>query len=89
MADLTRIAFPTCGRCLHWAKVEFSAGAMIGEKVRGVCFGSPPTVRGVFDGKGNMIGQGNMRPMMPENERACGLFLPLELPSDGANDLNG
>jgi len=89
MADLTRIAFPVCGRCFHWQAVEMKGPLMIGDQTRGVCYGAAPTPLPVYDAQGNLSGQRNLRPMTPESERACALYMPLELPGKAANDLDG
>jgi len=89
MADLTRQLFPQCGNCLFWHRVEMKGPVTIGDAVRGVCFGAPPTAVPVHDKQGRTVGQHNLRPMTPDTERACGLFTPIELLPGAANDLNG
>lgn len=92
MADeLKRVPFPVnfqCGACFHWQQIDI-ARPTIGEAKRGICFGAPPTVIAVKDKQGRTIGQHNIRPAMPESERACGAFMPLEMANGAANDLNG
>jgi|HubBroStandDraft_3_1064219.scaffolds.fasta_scaffold97996_4 hypothetical protein len=89
MADLTRIPFPTCGRCLHWEKVEMKGPVTIGRGDVGVCYGAAPTPMPITDMRGELTGQRNLRPMTPEGERACAFFIDLDLPKLAANDLNG
>jgi hypothetical protein len=89
VAELTRIPFPTCGRCFHWQAVEMKGPVTIGDQTRGVCYGAAPTPLAIYDRAGNLTGQRNLRPMTPEGERACAFFLPLDLPGSAANDLDG
>lgn len=91
--ELKRIPFPVtfqCGKCFHWQPIEMGRATVIGDKPKGVCFGAPPTVRPALDKHTQqLVGQGNLRPIMNEDERACGAFMPLELANGAANDLNG
>ena len=74
-----------CGACFHWAKVEVKR-QIIGAPNQGVCFGAPPSVRPVLDKAGNLIAQGNQRPITPQSERACGAFVPLGAMNGASND---
>jgi hypothetical protein len=90
MAELTRVKLPTCDRCFHWEAVEMKGPNLtIGARQMGVCYGAAPTPLPVYDAQGKLTGQRNLRPMTPEGERACAMYMPLDLPQSAANDLNG
>jgi hypothetical protein len=71
----------TCGRCIFWKKVDEPAGMRtIGAGQRGNCYGSPPTPYAAqVDRTGRVIAQGNLRPVTPENEQACGMYVDREM----------
>ena len=73
-----------CGACFHWVEHDFGGPVTIGAPARtGICFGAPPTARAVLDKHDRLVGQGNLRPILGESERACGAFIPRA----AANDL--
>ena len=79
-----------CGACFHWAHQESGTGPVtIGEARRGICYGMPPTAQAIVDNKHMRVAaQTNLRPVLPETERACGMFLPEHAMNTGANDPN-
>lgn len=84
-----------CGTCFHWAKVtpgRDGAPVTIGEPVRGVCWGAPPTASFVIDGRtGETLGQRNCRPFTRQTDRACGLWTPQDAVAafEAANEAEG
>jgi len=79
-----------CGACFHWAEQTKDTGpVVIGGPKRGICYGMPPTAQAIVDAKHMRVAaQTNLRPVLPENERACGLFMPMHAMNTGANDPN-
>jgi len=77
-----------CGACFHWVLQESNTGPVtIGAAQRGICFGAPPTAQAIVDQKHMRVAaQTNLRPVLPENERACGAFVPVSAMVPGAND---
>jgi hypothetical protein len=84
---MSKIKFE-CGACFHWVRRDEEAvgPVVIGAPVRGICYGGPPTVFGVFDQRSQKIGaQANLRPALAESERACGQFVSAEQMRESAN----
>lgn len=69
-----------CGKCFFWSFVEErGANVQIGAAKRGNCYGGPPTpFAAKTDQFGNVRAQGNLRAVVTENEKACGMFIDRE-----------
>jgi hypothetical protein len=79
----------SCGACFHWAlQVEGTGPVTIGAPKRGICFGMPPTAFAVINQRDQRVAaQTNLRPVLPESERACGMFLPRDQLAHGMQGL--
>ena len=78
-----------CGQCVFWDRKEL-ATPQIGVGAIGVCYGAPPTAALVYDRPGGpAVAQRNVRPMLPESERPCGLFTTLASISGAAANSPG
>ncbi len=65
--------FEVCGDCAFWRLMPPGPKPIIGAQRLGMCHGAPPIVVPIMNA-GQIVGGMNMRPQMPADYTACGLF---------------